>query len=114
MKAVRALLTEEQKRFPEDLAWKVTYDPTIFVTETIREVQKTLIEAFDAAQDEGAAQANTLERLAHHARLELRQVQLEIRVLRHSATLFLSSADLPPPARQDMQGAKSRSSVQIS
>jgi hydrophobe/amphiphile efflux-1 (HAE1) family protein len=46
MKAVRALLAEEQKRFPEDLAWKVMYDPTIFVTETIHEVQKTLIEAF--------------------------------------------------------------------
>jgi hydrophobe/amphiphile efflux-1 (HAE1) family protein len=46
MKAVRTLLAEEQKRFPEDLAWKVTYDPTIFVTETIHEVQKTLIEAF--------------------------------------------------------------------
>src|SRR5262245_20865714 len=46
MKAVRAVLTDEQKRCPEDLAWKVTYDPTIFVTETIHEVQKTLIEAF--------------------------------------------------------------------
>ena len=35
-----------EKRFPEDLAWKVTYDPTVFVTDTIHEVQKTLIEAF--------------------------------------------------------------------
>ena len=26
--------------------WKVTYDPTAFITETIHEVQKTLIEAF--------------------------------------------------------------------
>ena len=26
--------------------WKVTYDPTIFVTDTIHEVQKTLVEAF--------------------------------------------------------------------
>src|SRR6201999_1840393 len=34
------------KSFPEDLAWKVTYDPTTFVTDTIHEVQKTLIEAF--------------------------------------------------------------------
>ena len=33
-------------RFPDDLAWKVTYDPTVFVTDTIHEVQKTLIEAF--------------------------------------------------------------------
>ena len=32
--------------FPEDLAWKITYDPTVFVTDTIHEVQKTLIEAF--------------------------------------------------------------------
>ena len=39
-------MTELQKRFPEDLAWKVTYDPTAFVKDTIHEVQKTLIEAF--------------------------------------------------------------------
>ena len=35
-----------EKRFPDDLAWKITYDPTVFVTDTIHEVQKTLIEAF--------------------------------------------------------------------
>src|SRR5499426_1880777 len=46
MRAIRALMAEQQKRFPEDLAWKVMYDPTIFVTDTIREVQKTLVEAF--------------------------------------------------------------------
>jgi len=46
VKAVRAKLAEQEKRFPEDLAWKVTYDPTIFVTDTMHEVQKTLIEAF--------------------------------------------------------------------
>ena len=46
LKAVRDRLDELQKRFPDDLAWKVTYDPTAFVTETIHEVQKTLIEAF--------------------------------------------------------------------
>jgi multidrug efflux pump subunit AcrB len=28
------------------MAWKVTYDPTTFVTDTIHEVQKTLVEAF--------------------------------------------------------------------
>jgi len=28
------------------VTWKVTYDPTVFVTDTIHEVQKTLIEAF--------------------------------------------------------------------
>ena len=44
--AVRAQMAEVQKRFPEDLAWKVTYDPTVFVTDTMHEVQKTLIEAF--------------------------------------------------------------------
>jgi len=35
-----------QTRFPDDLAWKVTYDPTAFVTATIKEVEHTLIEAF--------------------------------------------------------------------
>ena len=44
--AVRARITELQKSFPDDLSWKVTYDPTVFVTDTIHEVQKTLIEAF--------------------------------------------------------------------
>jgi hydrophobe/amphiphile efflux-1 (HAE1) family protein len=46
LKAVKDRFEELQKRFPEDLAWKVTYDPTVFVTDTIHEVQKTLIEAF--------------------------------------------------------------------
>jgi hydrophobe/amphiphile efflux-1 (HAE1) family protein len=46
LNAVRARLTELQKRFPPDLEWHVTYDPTAFVTATIHEVQKTLIEAF--------------------------------------------------------------------
>ncbi len=46
LKAVKAKIAEIEKRFPEDLAWKVTYDPTVFVTDTIHEVQKTLIEAF--------------------------------------------------------------------
>src|SRR6516165_7317299 len=46
LKAVRARIAELEKNFPEDLAWKVTYDPTVFVTDTIREVRKTLIEAF--------------------------------------------------------------------
>src|SRR5215813_177250 len=44
--AVKDKLTELEKRFPEGLAWKVTYDPTTFVKDTIHEVQKTLIEAF--------------------------------------------------------------------
>jgi hydrophobe/amphiphile efflux-1 (HAE1) family protein len=46
LKAVRARLAELEKRFPEDIAWKVPYDPTTFVTATIHEVQKTLLEAF--------------------------------------------------------------------
>jgi hydrophobe/amphiphile efflux-1 (HAE1) family protein len=46
LQAVQNRLTDLQKRFPEDLAWKVTYDPTTFVKDTIHEVQKTLIEAF--------------------------------------------------------------------
>ncbi len=46
LQAVRTKLTELEKRFPEDLAWKITYDPTTFVTDTIHEVQKTLVEAF--------------------------------------------------------------------
>jgi len=46
LKAVRDRIGELQKRFPEDLTWKVTYDPTSFVTATIEEVKKTLIEAF--------------------------------------------------------------------
>jgi hydrophobe/amphiphile efflux-1 (HAE1) family protein len=44
--AVRAKLSEFEKRFPEDMAWKITYDPTIFVTDTMHEVKKTLFEAF--------------------------------------------------------------------
>lgn len=46
LRMVRNRVGELQKRFPDDLTWKVTYDPTAFVTETIHEVQKTLIEAF--------------------------------------------------------------------
>src|SRR6202007_142022 len=46
LKAVKQKIAEIETRFPEDLAWKVTYDPTIFVTDTIHEVQKTLVEAF--------------------------------------------------------------------
>ena len=46
LKAVRTRLGELQNNFPDDLAWRVTYDPTTFVTDTIHEVQKTLVEAF--------------------------------------------------------------------
>src|SRR5208283_5345870 len=46
LKAVRGRIEEVEKRFPDDLAWKITYDPTVFVKDTIHEVQKTLVEAF--------------------------------------------------------------------
>ncbi|MGO4682417.1 efflux RND transporter permease subunit [Hyphomicrobium sp. 2TAF46] len=46
LKEVRGKLEAAEKRFPKDLAWKITYDPTEFVTDTIHEVQKTLVEAF--------------------------------------------------------------------
>src|SRR3954467_9615467 len=44
--AVKQVMNDAAKQFPDDLAWKITYDPTTFVTDTIHEVQKTLIEAF--------------------------------------------------------------------
>lgn len=44
--AVKKTVGDLSKSFPEGLEWKVTYDPTAFVTATIHEVQKTLLEAF--------------------------------------------------------------------
>ncbi len=46
MKSIKTQMAELARSFPEDLAWKVTYDPTTFVTATVHEVQKTLVEAF--------------------------------------------------------------------
>jgi hydrophobe/amphiphile efflux-1 (HAE1) family protein len=46
MKAIQDQMTELAKSFPDDLEWKVTYDPTTFVKATVHEVQKTLVEAF--------------------------------------------------------------------
>jgi multidrug efflux pump len=46
LNAVRSRINELQKSFPDDLTWKITYDPTVFVKDTIHEVQKTLVEAF--------------------------------------------------------------------
>src|SRR6185437_8465677 len=46
LQAVKDLMANARKDFPPDVAWKVTYDPTTFVTATIHEVQKTLVEAF--------------------------------------------------------------------
>ncbi len=44
--AVNSKLTQLSARFPEGLHFQVTYDSTTFVTDTIREVLKTLGEAF--------------------------------------------------------------------
>ncbi|WP_036260755.1 efflux RND transporter permease subunit [Methylocapsa aurea] len=44
--AVKQRLTAAAKDFPDDLAWKITYDPTTFVSATIEVVEHTLIEAF--------------------------------------------------------------------
>jgi hydrophobe/amphiphile efflux-1 (HAE1) family protein len=46
LNAIRARVAELAASIPEDVAWKVPYDPTAFVTATIDEVEKTLIEAF--------------------------------------------------------------------
>lgn len=45
-RAVRAAMAEMAERFPEGLRWEVTFDATTFVTATIDEVRKTLLEAF--------------------------------------------------------------------
>jgi hydrophobe/amphiphile efflux-1 (HAE1) family protein len=44
--SIRTLMERAATRFPEGVAWKVTFDTTVFINETIHEVQKTLIEAF--------------------------------------------------------------------
>jgi hydrophobe/amphiphile efflux-1 (HAE1) family protein len=46
LKAVGDRIKDLEQRFPDDLTWKITYDPTVFVTDTIHEVVKTLVEAF--------------------------------------------------------------------
>jgi HAE1 family hydrophobic/amphiphilic exporter-1 len=45
-KGVRAKLAELKGRFPADVDYRITYDTTVFVTDTIHEVIKTLFEAF--------------------------------------------------------------------
>src|SRR5204862_1526283 len=42
---VRETLNELQTRFPNDLAYTVFWDSTVFVTETIKEVIRTLVTA---------------------------------------------------------------------
>ena len=45
-KAVRETMETLKKRFPNDLEYSVFFDTTVFVTSTIEEVVRTLIEAF--------------------------------------------------------------------
>ena len=45
-KAVRETMDKLSKRFPNDLAYSVFFDTTVFVTSTIEEVIRTLLEAF--------------------------------------------------------------------
>ncbi|TQF79155.1 multidrug efflux RND transporter permease subunit [Elioraea sp. Yellowstone] len=45
-RAAQAAMADLAGRFPEGMEWTVVYDATTFVSETIHEVQKTLIEAF--------------------------------------------------------------------
>jgi multidrug efflux pump len=44
--AVRGKMEELRARFPEGLEYKIVYDTTVFVDESIHEVYKTLVEAF--------------------------------------------------------------------
>lgn len=44
--AVKSLLSDLEKNFPDDLAYDITYDTTEFITDSIDEVIKTLYEAF--------------------------------------------------------------------
>jgi hydrophobe/amphiphile efflux-1 (HAE1) family protein len=43
--ALNKLMADNARSFPEGIAWKVTYDPTIFVRATIEKVKHTLVEA---------------------------------------------------------------------
>src|SRR5690242_8361892 len=45
IEALKKLLNDSAKTFPDDVAWKITYDPTTFVTATIETVKHTLVEA---------------------------------------------------------------------
>jgi hydrophobe/amphiphile efflux-1 (HAE1) family protein len=45
IEALKKLMNDNAKNFPEDVAWKITYDPTTFVTATIETVKHTLLEA---------------------------------------------------------------------
>ena len=45
IEALKKLMNDSAKAFPDDVAWKITYDPTTFVTATIQTVKHTLVEA---------------------------------------------------------------------
>jgi multidrug efflux pump len=45
IEALKKLMNDNTKNFPEDVDWKITYDPTTFVTATIETVKHTLVEA---------------------------------------------------------------------
>jgi len=45
IEALKKLMNGSAKSFPEDVAWKITYDPTTFVVATIETVKHTLVEA---------------------------------------------------------------------
>ena len=45
IEALKKLMHDSARVFPEDVAWKITYDPTTFVTATIETVKHTLVEA---------------------------------------------------------------------
>ena len=45
IEALKKLMNDNAKAFPDDVAWKITYDPTTFVTATIDTVKHTLVEA---------------------------------------------------------------------
>jgi multidrug efflux pump len=45
-KAIRAKMDELHGRFPKGVEYKIVYDTTVFIDESIHEVYKTLIEAF--------------------------------------------------------------------
>jgi hydrophobe/amphiphile efflux-1 (HAE1) family protein len=43
--ALKKLMADSEKTFAPDMAWKITYDPTTFVSATIEKVEHTLFEA---------------------------------------------------------------------
>ena len=65
--AVRAKMDELKQRFPAGLDYKIDYDPTVSVRESIHEVQKTLFEAIAPGRHRRARLSAKLARLAHPA-----------------------------------------------